>query len=454
MTQPVQTTVQCQNCGQPNTVVVRRVIDAQSDPEGKSLLLNGRLNSFRCQNCGQVNRLSAPVLYHDADKELLVAHVPMEASAQQPNQPEEKIIGDLMNELTDNLPQEDFKAYMFNPKRALTMQGLIDQVMEAEGITKDMVESQKERVQLIETFLQAQSEDELDQLIQAHDDEITMELFQTLSLMAQRLMQDGNQQVAGQLVMVQEKMLEHSSFGKEVAEQQAALQQAMQDVGADIEELGADATREDFVNLAISYAGDDSKLRALSSLVRPALDDDFFELLTTRISKAPADERDALQALRDELRAYVQEVDEQMRVVVQQKAQFLQVLLNHETPAELVKANPDVVDEHFMTVLNANLQEAERRQDIESAAKLREIYQITVEFLQSQMSPELRFINQLMTTEDPEARSALINDHADEYGDELLEVAAAIEQMLASRGQQQTIQRLDTIRQQLEGALS
>jgi hypothetical protein len=430
------------------------VIDAQNDPEGKSLLLNGQLNSFRCQNCGQVNRISMPVLYHDAEKELLIAFVPMEASAQRPDQPEEKIIGDLMNELTNNLPQDEFKAYMFNPKRALTMQGLIDQVMEAEGITKEMVESQKERVQLIETFLQAETEDELDSLIAAHDDDITMELFQTLSLMAQRLMQNGNQQVAGQLVMVQEKMLEHSSFGQEVAQQQAELQQAMQSVGEDVEELGVDATREDFVDLAIEYAGEDSKLRALSSLVRPALDDDFFNLLTTRIGKAPADERDTLQDVREKLRAFVQEVDEQMRVVVQQKAQFLQALLSHENPAEVIRANADMIDENFMTVLNANLQEAERRQDIESAAKLREIYQITVEFLQSQMSPELRFINQLMTTDDLEARAALINDHADEYGDELLEVAEAVEQMLASQGQQQAIKRLNSIRAQLEGAMS
>src|SRR5688572_13060398 len=127
MTQPQQTMLQCSNCGTPNPVALRRVIDAQRDAAGKNLLLNGRINMFRCQQCGTTNTVSSPLLYHDASKEMLVAFVPMDVALRQ-KVSEEKIIGDLMNELTSKLPKEEFRAYMFNPKRALTMQGLIEQI--------------------------------------------------------------------------------------------------------------------------------------------------------------------------------------------------------------------------------------------------------------------------------------------------------------------------------------
>ena len=102
MTQPQQTMLQCSNCGTPNPVALRRIIDAKKDPQGKAALLSGRVNSFRCQSCGVVNTVSSPLLYHDADKELLIAFVPMDVALRQKVN-EEKMVGDLMNELTGSL---------------------------------------------------------------------------------------------------------------------------------------------------------------------------------------------------------------------------------------------------------------------------------------------------------------------------------------------------------------
>ena len=58
----------------------------------------------------------------------------------------------------NQLPKDNFKAYMFNPKRSLTMQGLIDQVLEADGITQEMLEEQRQRVQLVQQFIEADDE--------------------------------------------------------------------------------------------------------------------------------------------------------------------------------------------------------------------------------------------------------------------------------------------------------
>jgi hypothetical protein len=452
MTKPQQAMLQCSNCGTPNPVILRRVIDAQQDPQGKNLLLNGRVNTFQCQNCRTVNTVSSPLLYHDATKELLIAFVPMDVALQQRIN-EDKAIGDLMNELTKSLPKEQFRAYMFNPKRALTMQGLIEQIIEADGITKDMIEEQKKRVELLQKFLAADSEDALIKQVQEHDAEVDMSLFQTLSLMGQRVMQDGQQQIASHLMAIQQVMLEHSTFGKKIMEQQQKQDSAIQEVAERLGKFGDAVTHADIIDMAIDFGDDDAKLQALVGLARTALDYQFFLEFSERISKAPADEREKLEGIRDRIRELTEEVDAQTRNVVQQKTQLLRALLETDNIEEVLSKNIDMIDDNFMGVLAANIQEAKRRQDSDILAKMTRIYDKAVAILQSQMTPELRFINDLLAAESPEAMQKLIDDKADDY-DDLLDVVDAVEELFEAQGQEEGIKRLEIIREALEKALN
>ncbi|MDQ7024452.1 MAG: CpXC domain-containing protein [Anaerolineae bacterium] len=452
MTHPQQTMLQCSNCGTPNPVTLRRVIDVQKDSQGKNLLLNGRVNTFRCQNCETMNTVSSPLLYHDASKELLIAFVPMDVALKQKVN-EEKIIGDLMNELTSSLEKEAFRAYMFNPKRALTLQGVIEQVIEADGITKDMIADQKQRVELLQTFLKAESEEAVVELVKKHDADIDMGLFQTLSLMGERVMQDGQQQLGGHLMAIQQVMLEHSTFGQKITAQQQAQDSAIQEVAQRLEKLGESARRADIIDLAIDYGDDDAKLQALVGLARTALDYQFFLEFSERISKKPADEREKLEAIRDMLRELSEQVDEQTRSVVQQKTQLLRSMLDAEDFEPLLRQNLEMIDDNFMGVLAANMQEAKRRQDDVTLAKMTQIYDKAVEILQSQMTPELRYINDLLSAESPEAMQTLINEKASDY-DDLLDVVDAVEELFEAQGQADGIERLEIIRAALEKSLS
>jgi hypothetical protein len=450
---PSQSTLQCSNCGTPNPVAMRRVINAQNDPQGKAALLSGSINQFRCQACGTLNTVSSPLLYHDGSKELLIAFVPMDVALRQ-GLSEDKMVGDLMNELTRTIPKEQFRAYMFNPKRALTMKGLIEQILEADGITKEMLEDQQKRVMLVQKFLEAKSEEDLIKMIQENDAEINMTTFQTLSLMAQRLVQQGQQQVVAHLAAVQQVLLENSSFGKELEERNAAQEDKIREVAADIEALGEDPQRADFLNLVLSYIDDEDKLSALVGLVRPAFDSEFFNMLTTHIGKAPAAEREKLEELRTALSELTQAIDQQSRALVQQKAQFLQILLGSPEYQQLLAENADQIDDNFMAVLTANVQEAEKRGEVQVAAKLKQIYQASVAILQSQMSPELQFLNVLLSAPDDATMQALVKEQAGNFDGELLETLDAVEQMFASQGQEAALSRLSQIREALQAALS
>jgi hypothetical protein len=71
------------------------------EPQAKVRLLTGHLNTIRCPNCGAPNTVLTPLLYHDPEKELLIAFVPMELGLSKQDQ--EKTIGDMMRELTGQL---------------------------------------------------------------------------------------------------------------------------------------------------------------------------------------------------------------------------------------------------------------------------------------------------------------------------------------------------------------
>lgn len=442
-----QTTIQCRNCGQPVPATVYTVIDVMQDPQGKADLLSGRLNAAQCPNCGQPNNVMTPLLYHDATKELLVAFVPMELNLDKDAQ--ERAIGDLMN----RLPKDNFKAYMFQPKRALTMQGLVELVLEADGITPEMMEKQKERVRLVQSFIDA-APDELDALITQHEDEIDVTFIQTFTLIAQRMLEGGQQVMAQRAINAQNRVVEQSKVGQELLKQQAAQEQLIEEVANDVRALGQGASREQFLDLAVRYADDEDRIQALVGLVRPAFDYEFFQAMTARIGAAPADERDRLGTLRDTILQLTTAIDQQSQQAMQNAAGFLQALVNSQDPQAMINANIGMVDDTLLSVLSANIQEAERRQDLATSARFKEIHGLLLEAIQANMDPELRFVNDLLTAEDEAAAQELLKQGMTDFGPPLLDVMRALEQALADQGQEELRSQLAALREQASTLLT
>jgi DNA-directed RNA polymerase subunit RPC12/RpoP len=451
MSQPNPVSLRCSSCGQAFPAPVRTIIDAQNDPQGKSLLLAENLNRFRCPHCGHLNQVVTPLLYHDASKELFIAYIPMEVSMQT-RQPEEKIVGDLINEFTRSLPQGAFKSYMFNPRRALTLQGVIDQVLQADGITQEVLNEQKRRVELIQQLVEARDAQSLIKTIQDNDAMIDLPFFQTLVMMAQRLAEQGQQETAARLASLQEALLAFSSYGQQLEQQQQAQEAVVREVAEAIQAMGERASLADLVSMALSYAGDTMRLQALVGLIRPALDQNFFAEMTRRISQAAASEREEMEEVRDQLLQYIRTIDQQQQSGVQQLVEFLQMVVNSPEPEALLEANAEMVTGDMMAILQANLQESERRGDQRALQILSRVYNKCVEILQAQMSPELRFINDLLNTPDPQTMQALANEHKAKFQPQALaETLTMVREVLEDRGQPAAISRLDMIEKALLG---
>ena len=452
MLEPKPTPVRCSSCGVPSQAEIRSVIDIKHDPQGKMLLLSGQLNSFTCPNCGTVNTVKTPILYHDAAKELLIAFVPQEIGIQK-NMDEEKIVGDLLNQLTSALPKEEFRGYMFNPKRSLTMQGLTNQILEADGITPDMLKAQQKRVDLIQTLMETDPT-RLATVIKEHDEQIDDDFFGTFSTMSSRLMQAGQPELATILDQLQVALLEHSTVGQELVAQQDKQQETIQAVSQDIEALGEDAEKKDFIQLLWSYRDDDDKVQAMVGLIRPLFDYEFFQMLAGQVANLPEEERPKLEALRDQVYQLTQAIDEQSRAVMQQLASVLHTIATSPNPEQMIRENLGVIDDNFMMILNLNLQEAEKRGDQETLARLQEIYEIVVRVLREQMQPELRFVNDLLSIEDDTTLIGELQQQAPVYGDTLLDVLDAVQEIVLAQGQTDVVERLQFIKAEVHKIIS
>ena len=442
---PRQMNLNCPSCGRPINAVVETVIDAGQDPQAKARLLSGQTNNVRCPNCGNMVTVAAPLLYHDASKELLIAFVPMELNLTKDQQ--EKTIGDLMREL--KLSQQAMKAYVFQPRRALTMQGLIEQILQADGVTPEMMDEQKARVRLIETLMQTLPE-QLESVVKQNDAQIDAQFFQTMTLMAQRVLADGRSDVAEALMQMQQIIAELSTFGQQLIERSRVQEEVIAEVAAELEQFGEDASRDDFLGMALRYANDEQRLQALVGLARPAFDYTFFQELSAKIGEAPAEARPGLESLRDKLLELTAIIDQQTQAALREAAGLLQDLLGAPNLDQAIAANIGLLDDTFMAVLSANIQESERRGDLNASARLKLIYERVMETLRDNMQPELRFINDLLSAETDEEASALLGEQGAAYGAALLEMMDAVEDVLAQRGDSDMLQKLVFLRQQAE----
>lgn len=445
-----RTSIQCPRCGNRFDAAINTVIDPSKDPEAKARLLTGRINAVQCPNCGTPSMVAVPMVYHDPAKELLITFIPMELNL--PKDRQEKLVGDMLREVSNSLPPDAKRGYLFSPKQALTMQGLIDQVLQADGVTPEMLEVQRNKVRLVESFVQA-SDEELPGLVEQHDAEIDAQFFQLMTMMAQRMAQEGRPDIAQHVLEMQQRIAELSTAGQALIAQAAEQEEIVRMVADDVRALGQNATRSDFIDLAFGYAGDEDRVQALVGLARPAFDQRFFEEMRTRISQAPADQRDDLETLYEQMQQLTAMIDQQTQMAVQEAAQLLQVLMSSPQAEAIIRENVGMIDDTFMAVLTANIQEAERAGDINASARLKAVYEKVVGVLRENMQPELRFINELLSAPSEAEAKTMIAEQAPQYGPKLLEMMDAVEGILAQRGDANIMNRLAFLREEAEQVL-
>lgn len=363
--------VNCPNCNARFTAPIENIIDG-GDVGLKTAFLQGYLNVIRCPQCGFTGMAAVPVLYFDLEKELALVHVPTDLNMMGDTQ--EKIIGELTNKLFNSLPAEQKKFYLLNPTSFLTLESLMKAILEADGITEEVLKAQEARMKLIEAFLQTPNEAALKEKVKEHDAELDRDFFETLTAYMQTAQMSGNQQQAQSFLSLRTLIARWSTNGKKIV--------------ADIDkELGVVImqSKEELLT-KLQDAQSDDEFAALVAAGHGFLDYGFFQQLTAKIDEAASNGNHAHAEVLRNLRAKILDVknrqEEENKLALEKASKLLEAIFKSRQPEKVVDENLDELGEAFFFLVQANIEEAQRQGHNDAAQALEMIGAMAIAKLQ------------------------------------------------------------------------
>lgn len=419
-----QTQINCPQCRQPIVADINQLFDVGENPQAKQIFLSGAFNLAQCPHCGYQGMLSMPLVYHDPEKELLLTYFPPEMGL--PLEEQQKSIGPLINRVVNNLPQEKRKGYLLNPKTMLTLQVMLETILESDGITKEMIQAQQDRINLIQRLLEAKDDARV-AIIQQEDEMIDSDFFGIFSRIMESSVMGQDDDSARELNELQQSLIKYSTKGKELKVESDEVQAAMKS----LQDLGDDISREKLLDLIVE-ASSDTRLRTIARLARPGLDYSFFQMLSERIDRARKSGRERLVEIREKLLAYTNEVDDEIANRNEVARKNVEAILQAEDLKATIESNIDAIDEFFIQAVSDALKDARKAGDLGHSARLQQILDIINEL--SAPPPEFKFVEELLAIADDEnALNAAVETQGDKITPELIQMLnTLITQTMAS----------------------
>ena len=381
--QPIQ--ISCPACGTPFRTAIYTLVDVTQQPELKSLLLSGQINLAVCPNCRAASMLAAPLIYHDATKQLCLVYFPRELNSR-PNE-QERFVGEATSFLMRSLPADAPRSHLLAPRRFLTLPSLLDAVLEADGISRETLNRQRAQIELISELAGLLTDDAaFSDLVEQRWEELTPEFFATLAAFIEAT---PPQQSEAQTMLLQ-------------------LQERL------MAQLGGSTHNDAELDQAIDrlIAASDAELEPVVADLRAMIDYGFYQRWNARIEAAEAagqpEQAALLEARRARLLTVVEELDRQAQAMFESGSKLLDELFATPDPLAALREHADRVDEAFMMVLSANAAAAQRADRTDLVELFGQLAEAALGVIQERMTPEDRFINELLAAETPQQATRML----------------------------------------------
>jgi predicted nucleic-acid-binding Zn-ribbon protein len=412
-----QSRTSCPRCRQPVMAEVNQLFDTTTDNLAKQKMLSGQFNVIHCQTCGYEGMVATPVIYHDAEKELLLSFFPPEMGL--PMTEQEKLMGPLLNQVMNALPQEKRKGYLLRPQTMLSMQHMVERILEADGITKEMIADQQKKVDLIRRLMTTPA-DQREKLLEDESSLVDETFFGLFSRLLESAAMSQDESAAKTLAEVQNLLLEKTKIGQEIKSQNDEAQAAVKDLQ---EASKAGLTREALLDLIIN-APTDIRLATLVRLARSGLDYNFFQILSNKIDSATGEDKDRLGKLRETLVKMTAEIDLEMQEQVGRVQQVIEKIIQSPEIEKTTEQILPAVNDLFIDVLQRMMEAARQKSDLELLAKYQQI--VAVIQKASAPPPEYELLERLLSLDTEEQILAVLNEKPELVTDELSQLISAL----------------------------
>jgi hypothetical protein len=445
----MRTQLTCPQCGTPYSAEVHQIVDSKRTPELKQQLLNGRLNVAICPSCGAGGQMATLLLFHDPDHEMFMIHLPQELNVDQAQR--EQMIGQLTKQAMDETPLEERRAYMFQPEIMLNWQTFMEKVLQTEGITPEMIARQKSQSELLQTLIKA-DKDVQDVLLAERADEIDETFFAMLQSFMDMASQTNSEQDLLRITNLRYRLMTETPAGRRMEQQQIALHK-----------LTRDAKKQGGLSPAMlleHILANQEQPHVVDGLVRAgqgALQYEFFSLLTAEIEKVEAagDKAAAerLTAMREDLLKLYEGMQQQSQNMLNEALTTLNTILQAPDKNQALAENAQKIDEAFMSVLAAKMNEAEQTDDIPQFQALNEIHALIYAQMESTMPPHVQLLNQMVQAESPDEQEQLLNENESLISEELVKMIDQVLDQAGGGGQEELNGRLQSVKTLIQARL-
>lgn len=411
-----QTTAPCPRCGGQMIADVQQIFDVGVDPMDKERLLRGAANIAVCPSCGYQSQIAMPIVYHDPEKELLLTYFPSELNMPLPEQ--EKVLGPMITKVVNSLPPEKKKGYLFQPRSMLTYDTLFETILEADGITKEMLNEQKYKGELIRRLLQT-SPESLAEVIHQEESHIDQSFFLMLNNTLDAAVQMRDRKSFEALKNLQEVLFKETEFGRELKVQADFTQKAIKD----LQELGENINRDTLLDLVLNSPAE-IYLQTLTGLARSGMDYEFFTKLSSRIDSAEGEEKEKFANIRTQLLDLTQRIDKALAEEKEARRRLLEEILKQDDMETAVYQAVRAIDQQFTDVVNEELAAARKAGDFMRSGKLQQLLDIIKKLYTA--PEEIHRLETMLGAESEDALKALIEEEPEMAGDEMKKLVAEL----------------------------
>ncbi|PID85764.1 MAG: hypothetical protein CSB13_06360 [Chloroflexi bacterium] len=434
----MQTQVTCPNCQTPYPAQVFQLLDVGQKPELKEFILSGQLNMAVCPNCGAAGQVSTPLVYHDPEHELFMTFVPPEMNMD-PMQ-RESVIGSMVRQVVEATPQEQRKAYMLQPQTVLTYQTFMENVLATEGITKEMIERQRQQSELLGKLANADA-DGLALLIQENESLLDAQFFAMLQQIIDYAGQANDDAQIVKLTNLRAKLMVDTPVGREIEKRQVALHGMNREAKAQ-GGLSADL----LLKHILRHLDDDAIIDALVLTGQGALRYEFFRQMSEEIEKmekaGDLTQAQRLTEVRTRLVKVYDEIREQSNRMMAAAAETLKVLLEAPDMQTAVLENFARLDDAFMYFLISRINQAGEAGDNELVEKLHSVQETIAAVAESQVPPEIRLLYQMLEAPSDGERGQILDENPQLVDERFLQVLDAVQAQVEQQGQAEVTEQV------------
>lgn len=443
------TQITCPNCKTPFTAEVHQVIDAEQNPELKQKLLSGQLNLAICPSCGAGGQMGTGLLFHDPAHELFMVYVPQELQINQMER--EKLVGQLVQQAMNNIPQEKRRAYMLQPQTVLSMQTFMEKVLETEGITKEMIERQKKQAELLNSLATADN-DVVEYLLKERANEIDETFFAMLQSYVDTAAQLNDNSQLIKLTNLRAKLMTETAVGRELEKRQIALHKFNQDA----KKQGGLSTKL-LLKHILANQEDDQVVDALVMAGQQAVRYELFAQMTHEIEKLEKKKKLAeaqqLISIRERVLKLYEKMQAESRKILGKAEELLNLLKDAPDKETAVRANMQRFDDAFMYLLSMRTAEADQAGDNQELQRLSEIHSLIMKQVDAQVPPEVRLINDLLEAGSPEAQQEVLTQNQAMLTPDLVKMLDGLQVELKATGQKEMDGRITGLKALIQARL-